>query len=207
MTRKIFFGGSFFPPHKAHCQMIRQALLQDKEAILSLVPTKQNPLKESPGASFELIEAWLEDLANELSYQQFERILLETVEMTSDEEKSFTVDTLEKLKDHATTWTLLVGSDSFDNFLKWKEPAKILSQLSGLWIVPRGEESIDEIKIKSEKILFSLKSQLRPEILPSVENISSSQIRLMSSDAHATSQDLTEFLSPHVLTVWKRLSL
>lgn len=67
--------------------MLRLALRTAPTAELLLVPTKQNPLKESPGAMIDLIQAWLEDLADTLSYQDFRRIRLETFELTSTEKK------------------------------------------------------------------------------------------------------------------------
>ena len=119
--RKIYFGGSFFPPHIGHTQIIQSALQFDKEAELYLVPTKQNPLKASPGSNFELIEAWLNDLAETLSYQQYTRLVLEPIEMNSSEEKSYTVDTLSALSNPHDSWVLLVGSDSAENLNKWKD--------------------------------------------------------------------------------------
>jgi nicotinic acid mononucleotide adenylyltransferase len=176
--------------------MLKLALNEAKEAELVLVPTKQNPLKDSPGAALNLIQAWFEDLGDSLSYQEFSRCRLETLEMLSKEEKNYTVDTLKELISSNEKWALLLGSDTASHFLKWKNPKKLLQLVKELWIVPRGEHKNVEI----EKILRSIDSHIQIKFLAPVTDISSTLIR-----NGTLSQPLSDFLGPRVLSVWKQL--
>jgi len=206
----IYFGGSFYPPHKAHTEMLQQALKHNRDAEILLIPTKQNPLKESRGAEMALIQAWLEDLGDQLSYQEFSRVRLETIEILSDEEKNYTVNTLRELASEDQNWALLLGSDAASKFSHWKNPAEILEMLSEIWVVPRGEDDTNEIVKNIESVNSSKNSINKTKVvfLQKVKDISSTQIRnltqqLNTSDG-ASSQPLDELLTPRVLAVWKQ---
>jgi nicotinic acid mononucleotide adenylyltransferase len=194
--------------------MLRQALSLNKEALAYIVPTKQNPLKESPGSSLQLIEAWMSDLADELSKQQFSRCVLELSEFNSEKEKSYTIETLEGLhQDHQniqekTEWILLLGSDSALSLDKWKNPEKLISLLSEIWVVPRknvndSSFSIQETQKLVTQKLQKLKAASKLKFLKTVSDISSTELREKTDGA--TSQLLDEYLSPHVREVWKKL--
>lgn len=203
----IYFGGSFYPPHKAHTEMLQQALKHNREAEILIVPTKQNPLKDSRGAEMALIQAWLEDLGDHLSYQEFSRIRLETYEMFSSEEKNYTIDTLRELISEDQNWALLLGSDSAAKFSKWKSPEKILSLLDEVWVVPRGSVNINEVENEIHSIEVTKKFKI--VFLDKVKDISSTQVRNLSQPNQASdgasSQPLDELLTPRVLSVWKQL--
>ncbi|MEI7441706.1 MAG: hypothetical protein WCK43_08790 [bacterium] len=215
--KRIYFGGSFFPPHKAHTEMLRQALSLDKDALAYIVPTKQNPLKESPGSSLQLIEAWMSDLADDLSYQQFSRCVLELSEMHSENEKSYTVETLNGLHQaHQTEhqgpkeseWILLLGSDSALSLHQWKDPQKLLALLSEIWVVPRKDIhdtnfSIVEIQKQVLQKLRDLNGESKVKFLKTVSDISSTELR--EKENEATSQLADEYLSERVREVWKKL--
>jgi nicotinate (nicotinamide) nucleotide adenylyltransferase len=218
--KRIYFGGSFFPPHKAHTEMLRQALSLDKGAVAYIVPTKQNPLKESPGSSLQLIQAWMLDLENDLSREQFSRCILELSELNSKNEKSYTVETLEGLQRDLsknfsqnqdfikTDWILLLGSDSALSLDQWKNPQKLISLLSQIWIVPRknihdSNFSIKETQKHVLQKLKKLKADSKIKFLKTVSDISSTELR--GENDGASSQLLDEYLSPHVREVWKKL--
>ncbi len=207
-VKRIYFGGSFFPPHKAHTEMLRQALSLDKDAVAYIVPTKQNPLKESPGSSLQLIEAWMSDLADDLSYQQFSRCVLELSEMHSEKEKSYTVETLEELQQDSDKWILLLGSDSALSLHQWKNPQHLLSLLSEIWVVPRKDihdENFSIVDIKNQVLqkLRDLNAESKVKFLKTVSDISSTELR--EKENEATSQLADEYLSERVREVWKKL--
>ena len=53
---------------------------------------------------------------------------------------SFTVETLESLAERypGEVWRLLIGADNLEEFLRWRQPARLL-QLADLLVFPRGE--------------------------------------------------------------------
>lgn len=197
---QIYYGGSFFPPHLAHTEMLQRALKHDREAELVIVPTKQNPLKNSRGAEMALIQAWLEDLADSLSYQEFSRCRLETYEMLSPEKQNYSVDTLQNLVNSGEKWVLLLGSDSASSLTQWKSPDRVLSLVNEVWVVPRGEYC----NTKITETLASLNPKIKIHFLDKVSDISSTHIRSLKGDG-TSSQSLEKFLSPRVLAVWKQL--
>ncbi len=176
--------------------MIKEALKIDPIAKLVIIPTKQNPLKESPGASMELVQAWLEDLKIELG-DDFKRCKLDTIEMNSPTGINFTSETLKEIKGNED-WVMLLGSDSALSFNKWKNPQSILSLLNEVWIVPRGDFEMN----RDSAIIGKLFEPLKLRYLPQVRNISSTELR---NEATSQSQSLIKFLGPKVLEVWKKL--
>lgn len=189
--------------------MLQQALKHNREAEVLIIPTKQNPLKESRGAEMALIQAWLEDLGDELSYQEFSRIRLETYEMFSSEEQNYTINTLKELNSGSEHWALLLGSDAASKFNKWKSPEEILGLIDELWVVPRGDDGNEKITQIIHAVESSTKSKVKITFLEKVKDISSTQIRNLSEKSdfndEASSQPLNEFLSTRVLSVWKQL--
>jgi nicotinate-nucleotide adenylyltransferase len=150
----------------------------------------------------------MSDLADDLSYQQFSRCVLELSEMHSENEKSYTVETLEELQQDSEKWILLLGSDSALSLHQWKDPQKLLSLLSEIWVVPRKDIhdsnfSIAEIEKQVLEKLRDLNAELKIRFLKTVSDISSTELR--EKENEATSQLADEYLSERVREVWKKL--
>jgi len=129
----IVFGGSFDPPHRAHIQlplMARDRL--DFEAV-AFIPAAISPFKrDAPPAPAEHRLRMLElALADEPSAI----ILTDELDRSDNETPSYTIDTLEHLRDRLprdATMRLLIGTDQlkrFDRWYRWRDIVSIAEPL------------------------------------------------------------------------------
>lgn len=127
------FGGSFDPPHLGHLNVARDAMeFLDLDRVL-FVPARQSPFKgeadtstsaegratlcEAALAGAEGFAVWRGELARPAP--------------------SYTVDTLEALKQPGHHLTLLLGADTWSHFHKWHRPRRIL-ELARVGVLTRG---------------------------------------------------------------------
>ncbi len=121
MKKIGIFGGTFNPPHIAHsivAESVREQLMLEK---ILFIPSGNPPLKESISAKHRLNTAQLAFGSN----RNFE---VSDIEMQNVQEKSFTVNTLNKLheiyKDDPVKFYLIIGVDKLIELPIWKEPNK-----------------------------------------------------------------------------------
>lgn len=117
------FGGTFDPPHAGHVIVAGDACEALGLGRVIWVPVAQQPLKDLP----PLAAAAHRMRMVELTIQEDPRFELETVEMDRGG-LSFTVDTLEALAGRrpGTEFVLLLGSDAWAGFERWRDPLRIL---------------------------------------------------------------------------------
>lgn len=123
MEKIGIFGGTFNPVHNGHVRLAKHYMEQLGLSRMLVIPTKTPPHKAAP------------DLADSADRLAMCRIAFEGIEgvTVSDMEirregKSFTVDTVHELKKEFLNAQLflLVGSDMFLTFRKWKDWQEIL---------------------------------------------------------------------------------
>jgi nicotinate-nucleotide adenylyltransferase len=121
VTRVGVFGGTFDPVHVGHLAIANAALDDLRLDRVYFVPARRSPLKEDgPIASAEDRLAMLTAaIAGEPRFR-VSRIELDR------EGPSFAVDTLEALRAEGELF-LILGSDAFADFERWREPARIRS--------------------------------------------------------------------------------
>ncbi|MDN5341851.1 nicotinate (nicotinamide) nucleotide adenylyltransferase [Oceanotoga sp. DSM 15011] len=126
----IIFGGSFNPPHIAHKIIAEFAYDKFKPDKFLILPASIPPHKESNSiASFQK--------RFDMCKKTFKSKYFEVSDLENKLKKpSYTVRTLDYLKDFDTNLNLLIGEDSYMNFDKWFEYEKILS-FSKLIVYPR----------------------------------------------------------------------
>lgn len=134
------YGGSFDPIHNAHliiAQFIREALNLNK---IVFIPSANPPHKEifaEPELRYQMVQEAVQD------NPAFECSDIEIRENVD----SYTVDTLKlitekwKLKKESLFW--IMGSDSFADLPKWKEPEKIIT-LCTIVVFPRRHEDFEK---------------------------------------------------------------
>lgn len=207
---KIYFGGSFLPPHLGHHEIIRVLLKQKVVEKLFLVPTFQSPFKEKSGTIFsrfslsreELIEHWMKDL-KELECS--EKLILDRRELES-QEVNFTVHTLQALQEEneAQDWVLAMGSDLLQSLHQWKKIEDLLSMLQSVWVFPRDLEK-DPLSLVSQRLLGLCNFRLMEERVPS---LSSTEIREVLWKTPGKIENFKKALPPRIaqLLVERNLS-
>lgn len=115
------FGGTFNPPHIAHsiaAQSVMEELQLDK---IIFIPSGNPPLKESIGGKQRMEMAIL-------AFEDNEKFEVSDIEIQNEGEKSYTINTLKKMKKIYgvdTKLFLIIGADNLIQLPRWKEPEKL----------------------------------------------------------------------------------
>jgi len=175
---RIYFGGTFDPPHIAHNEILLDLLDSNEASYVHLVPTSINPLKEiNPLFNAEdrkkFISSWLKSF-NSSEDKKNKKLILENYEIDKSQE-CFTSDTISYFLQHKYSkndkWILAMGSDSARSFHLWKGFQDLYSLLHEIWVYPRVGDDFNIENIKPE---IRDKFKLRQK---KITKISSTEIR------------------------------
>jgi nicotinate-nucleotide adenylyltransferase len=116
MTRLGLFGGTFDPIHNAHLAVARSAVERFKLDRMLMIPNRLPPHKQAAtGASYEQRLKMVElACAGDP--------VLEACDIENREGKSYTIQTLESLRNRysgPTEFFFLIGADAFAEVLTW----------------------------------------------------------------------------------------
>ena len=132
----LYFG-SFNPIHHGHLIIASHILYHSKLDQLWFVVSPQNPLKQSAGLLNEYHRLYLV----QLSVEDEKNMRAIDIEFKLPK-PSYTIDTLtylsEKYPDHS--FSVIMGSDSFQNISRWKNYEQILKNYQ-IYIYPRSGSS------------------------------------------------------------------
>ena len=151
MRRIGIYGGTFNPPHIGHIRAAIGAVRSLELDKLLVIPDRIAPHKELPEGSASP-EQRMEMLR--IAFASCPEIEVSDIELCR-EGKSYTVDTVEQLRLQYPNeeLILLMGTDMFLSFHQWREPERILEQVS-LGVFYRGEKgerpAIEERKSQME---------------------------------------------------------
>jgi nicotinate-nucleotide adenylyltransferase len=144
MKRYGIFGGAFNPPHIAHLIMaedVREQMYLDK---IIFIPSGNPPLKEG----IEVVSAEHRLNMAKLAFGNDKNFEVSDIEMKDLKNKSYTVDTLIKLKeqykDDFVNFYLILGVDNLLDFPKWKTPEKLFL-LSEVIVINRPNFYVNEV--------------------------------------------------------------
>jgi len=177
-------GGTFDPVHWLHIFMGAKAIEEGLDEVL-YIPNNLPPHKEKPVLPAKLRSKLLKKAINHRLNP-----LRKKMKVWDGEIKrggiSYTYETIEQLRKEygkSTTFYMILGEDSWRSFHKWKNPDKIIREISGFIVVPRDQKSWRELLQKNppgieellEKYAFR-KPEVKVVYLPPCP-ISSSMIR------------------------------
>ena len=132
----LYFG-SFNPIHHGHLIIASHILYNSNLDQLWFVVSPQNPLKQSAGLLNEYHRLYLV----QLSVEEEKNMRAIDIEFKLPK-PSYTIDTLtylgEKYPDHS--FSVIMGSDSFQNISRWKNYEQILKNYR-IYIYPRSGSS------------------------------------------------------------------
>jgi nicotinate-nucleotide adenylyltransferase len=119
------FGGSFDPPHNGHlalCLFARELLDLDR----IIISVSNNPFKQNRSASDLHRARMTELLAREINKTG---ACCQVSQWELQKHSSYTVDLMRYIKSSYPhdQLTLLIGEDSFIEFLSWKEPETLVA--------------------------------------------------------------------------------
>jgi nicotinate-nucleotide adenylyltransferase len=153
---RVYFGGSFNPPHVGHDQILKALLKVPEVEFVHVVPTSQNPLKtaapDEMGFGFEdrylLAKAWMQSLSS----LEKNRVVLEEEEIkkaraAGHEVPQFTIDTLSILRQRnsGASWSLAMGADLLPGLPRWKNVGELLKSLQSVFVFERVGEKFQAI--------------------------------------------------------------
>ncbi len=124
------FGGTFNPPHVGHLGLLQEVLKKAGLSKIHIVPAARNPLKtplEGPSSQqrLEMLKLALQAISSQDRSEYF-----------IDEQEvirggvSYTINTVKELRKavSAENLYLIVGAEKIEEFSKWKEFDKILTE-------------------------------------------------------------------------------
>lgn len=188
---RIYYGGSFNPPHIGHHQILKALLNFPNATHVHLIPTSQNPLKSEISLGlftyeqrWQLIETWLGELkSNERSRVILESIEIDVARAAGYEVPQYTIDSFSTIEARlpGEKWALAIGQDILLSLEKWKSVEVLLKKFERIIVFSRGGDSLIKIPARLSKL-----SQF--VVLPDeIANISSSLIReSLNSDEETT---------------------
>ncbi len=141
----ILFGGSFDPPHVAHVALpmaAREAICAD---LVAYVPAAKAPHKLDKVQTDSTHRLAMLRLA--LEGAEHAAIVTDELDRAADGKPSYTVDTLETLRERLlpqARMRLLIGADQVRIFDKWREPERVIELAQPLVMVrpPDTRESL-----------------------------------------------------------------
>lgn len=176
MIDRLIYGGSFNPIHKGHLATIEYVLNHGICKEILIIPTYQSPLKEkniyaSAELRFKMIE---KAISNYFRDDLQSKIILSDIEI-KEKTINYTVNTLKRLENNIQTG-ILIGADSLQTLLVWKEIEWILKNYS-FYIIARANYSknIIEKAIKNIMNIFPSSRLILLDFYP--PDCSSSEIR------------------------------
>jgi len=172
MERIGIYGGTFNPPHVGHMKAARQAidaLCLDK---LLVIPDRIAPHKEIPGNS-PTPQQRLEMLRISAKHPKME---VSDIELRRDG-PSYTYITVESMRQRYpdAKLFLLMGTDMFLSFLDWREPERILRNVT-LAVLYRGSKGEAKL-IQEQAERFAVMGAEVVTVKNDAVNISSTQMR------------------------------
>ena len=126
---RMIFGGSFDPPHEGHFRMARYILENQWAERLDFVPAAVSPFKiddppAPPEDRFRMLQMGVDHYCGEVLRARIQILDLEIRRPPP----SYTVETCARLRDEfpGERIGLLLGSDSFKGFGRWKNVEGLL---------------------------------------------------------------------------------
>jgi len=155
MKRIGIFGGTFNPPHIAHSIIAEDIMEQFTLDKIIFIPSGVPPLKDESviiSANHRLNMA-------RIAFGNNSYFEVSDIEINNSPGKSYTVDTLLRLKESykkdEVKLYLIIGIDNLIDFPKWKNPEKLFL-LSEVIVVNRPFYTVQEVKPEySSKVTFA----------------------------------------------------
>jgi len=139
-----FFGGSFDPPHQGHSKIVSKAIECLDIDLVLVVPTYQNPLKQTSFASANQRLEWCREVFSD------EKTTVSSYEI--DNHIQYTAETLRYFEGIYEVRYLIIGADNLKTLKQWHDFEWLNSHI--IWaIVTRGNIPLEVEALNSWVIL------------------------------------------------------
>ena len=139
------FGGSFDPPHLAHQEIVKKALLNLEIDYLLIVPTYLNVFKSKWFASPTQRLQWCKEVFDD------SKIIISDYEI-KQQNPTPTYKTIEHFSSRYDIKYLLIGADNLSEITKWYNFKWLNENIT--WVVfARGNHKLDTTPLKSYKTI------------------------------------------------------
>jgi len=140
MTRTLIYGGTFDPVHNGHVEVPRAAMLHLEFDRVLYVPAHIAPLKdESPTTASHRL-AMLRLALTDSTWAEISTIELDR------KGTSYTIDTIEALRNDNDTIRLLIGADQWQQFQSWHRWEEIIERADPA-VMPRAGSGISDTDV------------------------------------------------------------
>ena len=196
----VIMGGSFNPPHNGHLEMARAISRELSPDIFIFVPVGRPPHKAFPQKSVSD-----EDRINmtRLTFGEIDRAHVSDIEIKRHGEKSYTVDTVEQIKESFPNAKIhfAMGGDMLLTLEEWHRYEDLMRQCS-IIAMSREAGQLCELKTHSDYLIEKYGADISILKMEPIE-VSSSQIRAEIENRG----DVSAFLPPEVLEYIERRGL
>ncbi len=160
MKKIGIMGGTFNPIHYGHLHIAENAFKEFGLDEVLFMPNNTPGYKDNS----TLAEASDRVRMIEMAISNYSHFSLNTMEIDRGG-VTYTIDTLNTLtSDHpGDKFYFIIGADSLENFLNWREPKKILEH-AYILVATRGKVSVEEVVDKINKIEAEL--EITGRIMP-----------------------------------------
>lgn len=181
------YSGSFDPLHIGHLAIMRFLTKETDFDCIYLIVSPQNPFKD-PSKADNARMRYEAAVAAAARHPEL-KVRVDNIEMDMDP-PHYTLRTLEALKarEPENEFTLVIGADNLDCFMKWHRAKTILSKF-GVVVYPRS--GYDMKMIRKQILADHPDNQFKIQLVDApILNISSTQIR----EAAARGEDISGLL-------------
>lgn len=154
----IIYGGSFSPIHRGHLAVMNYVLNNMDVDSLIVIPCKLSPFKTANALDAEtriaLCSISLENYEALYNKKDMARLFLDTYEIRSEEEHTYTADTIRHyINDlgYPSPIKFLIGDDNLEKLPEWKDSEYLKNNVNFV-VVRREKDSKKLSKIKKDLI-------------------------------------------------------
>lgn len=162
------YGGTFNPLHIGHLAILRN-LVKEFDRVL-LVVSPKNPLKDVDSDPMARLQAARQAVERHPELEG--KVIVSDIEFRLPR-PSYTINTLDALKEEGMEPVLVIGGDQIADMRRWKDYQRILTEY-GIAAFPR--EGVDSPAVKEDLLTEDPSYKIRLMDFPLV-NVSSTQIR------------------------------